>query len=146
MKKIIAAVSFILNIIFLLLLLSLLALEKPESFAFYAPADHSAGPAAYAAAACIVSYPQGADVSLSPPELTLRAGDRAGIQFSAVRDRRQTNLGIEALYDRSIISVERSGYGLVVHALKPGETMMQIFAESGVRDVAFITVLEKGPE
>jgi hypothetical protein len=139
MKKTLVIISFILNGIFLLLLLSLLTLEKPLSFAF---PDLSAGPAAYAAAACIVSYPEGAGVSLSPPELTLKAGDRALVQFSVIKDKRQANLGIEALYDRSVISVERTGYGLIIRALKPGETAMQTFTGNGVRDTAVIKVLE----
>jgi hypothetical protein len=139
MKKILTAVSFTLNGISLLLLLSLFTLKKPESAAF---PDLSTDSAAYAAAACIVSYPEGAGVSLSPPELTLRAGDRASIQFSVVKDKKQANLGIEALYDRSVISAEKSGYGLIVHALRPGETVIQIFTGNGVRDMAFIKVLE----
>jgi hypothetical protein len=138
MKKTLVAVSFILNGVFILLLLSLLILKRPAAVSFFDP-----GEAGYSTGACIVSVPaEGADLVFGPPEFSLRAGGRAYVQFSVLSGGRQLNLAFEAICDRSVVSAEASGYGLIVTALRPGETALQVFAASGVRDIAIIRVLE----
>jgi hypothetical protein len=57
-------------------------------------------------------------------------------------DGKQLNVVSEAIYDRSIVNIERTGYGHIIHALKTGECVLQLLAEDGIRDFAKIIITE----
>jgi hypothetical protein len=66
----------------------------------------------------------------------------AALQFSAFYSNKQINRLIESLYDRDIIYVSHTGYGLIITALKEGDCAMQTLTESGIKDIAVIHVIE----
>jgi hypothetical protein len=95
-------------------------------------------------AALAVSFPADSGSAVfGPVELRLAKGEQAALQFSAYARRSQANYLITALYDRSIIRHENTGYGIVITALKAGETVMQTLGSEGVADLAVITVTDE---
>jgi hypothetical protein len=97
----------------------------------------------YTVGACIVSVGgPGENIVFSPVAVRLAAGDRAHLQYAAVRDGAQINVAPEALHDREIVSVSQTGYGVLITALAPGETVLQTVTAEGIRDLAAITVTE----
>lgn len=102
------------------------------------------GGAAYLTGACVVSVPEaGASLVFGPAEFTLSPGDVAAYQFSAVSGGGQLNMACEPLYDRAVVAVEKSGYGLVITALSPGEAVLQTLTADGIRDLARVTVARR---
>jgi hypothetical protein len=96
---------------------------------------------AYLTGACIVSVPEkGAGLVFGPAEFTLATGERAVYQVSAYLDGRQLNMAAEPLYDRAVVAVEKTGYGLCITALSPGEAVLQTITADGIRDLARVTV------
>ena len=135
-KKIIFAVSVVLNVLFLLL--TLLAVGLSGNTASFSLLDYGEE---YLNSAFIVSVPSdGASLSFGPVEMSLRVGERALIQFAVLQDSRQSNLIMEPLYDHNIISIDQSGLGIVIRAIAPGEAVLQLFSPSGFKDVAHVTV------
>ena len=97
----------------------------------------------YTVGACIVSVrDDGGNIVFSPVTLRLRSGEKAHLQYAAVRDGAQINIALESLYDRSLVSVTQTGYGVLITALAPGETTLQTVTTEGIRDVAVVTVTE----
>jgi len=96
--------------------------------------------------ALVVSVPEGgADVSFGPVGFSLKRGGRAALQVSYIYGgKKQANLAIQPLYDRSVVSCEPTGYGLAITALAAGETALQVFSPSlaAFSDLAYITVYE----
>ena len=139
MKKFLILISILFNCIILLLLFFSLS---RKSISLYLP-DLNSASQPYTSAACVVSVPrENATVVFGPVEFSLRVGSEASLQFSVIEGKKQVNLAVETLYDRSIIYAERSGYGLTIRGLKPGETVMQLFTVEGVRNVAVIKVTD----
>ena len=135
-KKLIFIFSILFNII-VLILLALTLTRKTASVSFL----NLDGAKRYTTAACIVSTPSdNAGMVFGPVEFSLKTGEEAALQFSLFIDGRQMNLALTALYDYSVISAEPSGYGLIIRALKSGETTMQLFTGDGIRDIAHIIV------
>jgi hypothetical protein len=140
-KKILLAASIAGNVLLLLFVVFALFSRNSRSLAFL---DMDGGNTEYASGACVVSVPrEGAGITFGPAEFSLAAGSRAALQFSAFQAGSQINLYFEPLYDREIISVEQSGYGVIVTALKAGETLLQTITAEGIRDIARVTVTEK---
>ena len=135
-KKILIISSFSLNFIFLLISVFVLT-RQLSSIAFL---DLNSTEMQYTTGANIVSVPEGSEFNFGPPEISIRIGQEAALQFSIFANGRQLNMGLEALYDRSVISVEPSGYGLIITGLGPGETIVQILTIEGFRDIAIIRV------
>ena len=136
LKKIVFIISIMFN--FIVLVLFALTLTRKTASVSFLNLD---GAKRYTTAACMVSTPSdNANIVFGPAGFSLKTGEEAALQFSLIIDKRQMNLALTALYDHSVISAEPSGYGLVIRALKPGETTMQLFTGDGIRDIAQIIV------
>jgi hypothetical protein len=137
LKKILFAASLVLNALCLLFFCFALT-RRTASVSFYEPP----GPPERFAAAALAVVPAGSEVVFTSLEITLRPGEAAALQFSAVAGGRQANLLISAVYDHDVISVLQTGFGVLITARRPGETVMQALGEAGFRDVARIRVTE----
>jgi hypothetical protein len=136
-KKALIVISVCFNVIFILFMLFAFT-RKTAALAFY---NLEAGDELYSTASCIVSVPaQNTDLVFGPPSFSLKPGDAAALQFSLFFERRQMNLALEPLYDREVVSVDRTGYGIIIKALSPGETTLQTITGSGIKNIAVITV------
>ena len=93
------------------------------------------------AAAAIASVSASGSIVFNAVEITMKARERAALQFSFAQEKRQTNLLVSALYDPEVISVRPTGYGIVIDAIAEGETLMQSVGSDGIRDVALVRVL-----
>jgi hypothetical protein len=98
--------------------------------------------ASHTTAAFIVSFPADGGAVFGPVELHMKKGEQASLQFSAYAHRRQANYLITALYDRSVIRHEQTGYGISITALEQGETTLQTLGNDGIQDLALITVTD----
>jgi hypothetical protein len=136
-KKALIIISVCFNIIFLLFIIFSLT-RKSATISFLNLESDSDK---YTTGVCIVSVPtQGADLVLGTPEFSLNVGEEAALQFSLFLERHQMNLALEQLYDHEIVSIDRSGYGLIITAIKPGETILQTMTGNGIRDIAIVSV------
>ena len=135
MKKAIFILSLVFNILFALVSAFVLTRQVASfSFVKYVPGIHSA---------FIVSAPAaGANLSFGPAEFSLGVGSQASIQFAVIWDGRQSNLAIEPLYDRAVVSVEQTGFGLLITGISPGEAVLQIFSPDGFKTIARVYVYE----
>ena len=135
MKKAVFIVSVIFNVLFLLVVIFIFALtSQVASFSFL---KHDSG----THCAFIVSVPSaGADLSFGPAEFALGVGSQASLQFAVIRDSKQSNLAMEPLYDHAIVSVEQTGFGLLITGLSPGEAVLQLFSPNGFRTIARVFV------
>ena len=128
------AASLFFNVVFILFFVAA-ALGKTASLSFRNMGD------TYLTAACVVSMPeQRADLVFGPVEFTLIHGEKAALQLTAYLDGKQLNMAPDPLYDRSVIAVEKTGYGLLIEALSPGEAVFQTITSEGIRDLARVTV------
>lgn len=133
--SVLLAVSVTLNALFAAFVVTALS-RKTASVAFAAAGSE------YSTGACIVSVPKGGKgVTFGPVEFTLIPGETAVLQFSAVLDGKQLNMSTEPLYDRSVLSVEPSPYGLSIKALAPGVTVLQTVTTDGIHDIARVSVV-----
>jgi hypothetical protein len=140
-KTITLAVSLLLNALGLLFIALALS-GHTASLAFY-DMDRSAS-ASYTTAAVVVSFPSSqANAVLGPVEISLKKGQRAALQFSAVSQKQQANYLLTSLYDRSILRVEQTGFGIIITALEAGETAMQSLSDSGVITIAAVSVSDE---
>jgi hypothetical protein len=137
-SKIFFALSVLLNALFFAFLFFALG-KNVASFAFY---DAGKEGGDYTSAAAIVSVPRSGSVIFGPLEITLAKGAQAAVQFSLIAEKNQMNIVNESLYDRKIIDVEKTGYGILIHGRSPGETVMQIISDDGIKDFAKIIVRE----
>jgi hypothetical protein len=92
------------------------------------------------AAAAVVAFPEGAQVTFNPVGIALAQGQAASLQFSAVLKGRQSNWYMSPLYDRAVISVEPAPYGITITALAQGDAVIQAFDGEGFKDIARVTV------
>lgn len=91
-------------------------------------------------AAAVVNVMDGTEVVFNPVGITMRRGEKASVQFSFLRDKIQTNYAVNAIYDRSIVSVTHTGYGIIITAITEGETILQTVTNSGIKDIISVTV------
>ena len=113
-----------------------LALSAKTASVSYARPDDE-----YLGAAVLAIVPPSASVLFNPVEITMKPGEQAALQFSFIRDGKQANFLISALYDRDVVAVEPSGYGVTVTALAEGETLMQtLTSNEGIVDIALIRI------
>jgi hypothetical protein len=130
--------SLFLNIIFIIFLV--LALGKNvSSFAFY---DIEKEGGEYLNAAAVISVPKTGTAVFGPLEITLEKGQKAAVQFSVIAGKNQINIANESVFDHRIISVDKTGYGIIITALETGDTVMQSFFDDGFRDFIKVTVTE----
>jgi hypothetical protein len=141
LKKILIIFSFLLNLIFILCIL-FLSLYRSRFNAVLLFSNKDVG--LYDHNAFIVSMPNDESIfEFGPIEVSIKMGTEMIIQQSIVRNNRQINLAIEPLYDRSIVSIAKSGAAYVVLGISPGETTLQCFSPfQGFRDLARIYVYE----
>ena len=137
-KRILVIVSFSLNAVLVLFLVFSLT-GKISSVSFLAM---ESGGRQYTTGVCLASVPaEDADIVFGPVSFTVKTGEEAALQYSVFVDKRQLNLALQPLYDHEIVSIQQSGYGIIITGRKPGETVLQSFTEKGVLDIARITVL-----
>jgi hypothetical protein len=138
MKKVLFAVSLTVNAIFALLIALALG-AKPKtlsSLSFYRPEES-------VSAACVISLPgQNASFSFGTAEIILPKGAACSLQYSLFLDGGQLNIAGDPLYDHEIVSVERSGFGIVIRALAGGHCLLQSVTGEGIKNLALITVTE----
>lgn len=133
-KKIIFVLSIVFNVVFLLFMLLGLS-GGTSSFVFL---NYGAS---YLNGAFIVSVPAvNSDFDFGPVDITLGVGSAAYLQLAFFLDGNQSNLLIEPLYDHDVVSVDHSGFGIVIRGISPGEAVLQLFSPSGFKDVAYVTV------
>jgi hypothetical protein len=137
-KNIILIISIALNVLFCAFL-GLALTVKSASLSVY-NLDERDNPRLTAAVA--VNAPTSQTVVFNAVEITLKKGEQAALQFSALTRGRQTNWLITTLYDHEVIAVEPTGYGVIITALREGRTVMQTLSEDGFKDVALVTVGE----
>ncbi|MDR2661832.1 MAG: hypothetical protein LBC31_02410 [Treponema sp.] len=138
MLKPLCIVSLIVNVLFTLLLV--FAAVSKHSVITYQAMDTE--DRRYAAAVCVVSIPEDGLVVFSPVSITLRSGETAALQFSAIREGNQLTLSLDPLYDREIVSVTPGPYGLLITGKNAGEAVLQTLTPEGIRDIAVVTVPE----
>jgi hypothetical protein len=138
-KKILFGVSVFFNALFLLAIALSLA-KRPSSFVFLVPGKRTD----YLHAASILSVPLDGSsaISIGPANVSLMRGSAFHLQLSQIRGGRQSNSFVEPLYDRDVIAVEQSGFGLLIQGIRPGETLVQVFSPSGFINIAHITVTD----
>jgi hypothetical protein len=137
LKKLAFAASVALNVLFILFFCFALT-RRNASVSFYEPP----GPPERFAAAALAVVPAGSEVIFTTLDISLKPGEAAALQFSAVTGGRQSNFLISAIYDHDVISVSQTGFGVLVTARTPGETVMQALGDDGFRDIARIRVAE----
>jgi len=133
LSSLLFAVSLFFNLIFILLMIAA-SLSKASLLSFFSPKY------GYTSAAFVLSYPSGNASSFGVPETSLVKGEKAFLQFSVFSEGKQSNMLINSLYDRDIVSVSPTGYGIEITALNEGETLMQTFTNEGIKDILYITV------
>ena len=138
LKTVLFIISLLINALFLFIIFSASNL-KMASLSFF---DMDDGQARYTTAAAVVSVPRGGEVMYGPVAVSLARGTRAALQLSVVSDKRQANRLITPLYDRDIIRISETGYGLVIDALAAGVATLQTLTGDGIVDIAVITVTE----
>jgi hypothetical protein len=110
-----------------------------SSLAYYNMDDEKA---TYTTAALLVTIPlESSSAVFGPVEIALSPGERGALQLSAVIRGRQANWLLAALYDRSVIRVDATAFGVEITALEPGETVMQVVSDDGIQDLAVVRVL-----
>jgi len=115
-------------------------LSRPGRALFYeAPGDWEGERVTGAA---IATVPAGADLVFGPVSFALEAGEEALLQYSYAAGGRQANWVIAALYDRSVVDVSPTAFGMRIRALAAGETALQMISADGIRDVARVRVTE----
>jgi hypothetical protein len=138
-RKASLVISLALNLLFILLVV-LALFQKTAAVTFY----ELPGSPEPLTAAVLVTVPRASgSVVFNAVEITLQNGSQAALQFSAAAGGRQSNLFFTALYDHAVISVTHTGYGVLITARAPGETVMQTLGDEGFRDLALVKVLEK---
>jgi hypothetical protein len=135
-KVIAFAFSLVFNGLFIVLLVLIAALKSTnmDSFSFPAAED------GYAASATIAVFPTSCELVFNPIEIALQPTQKFFIQYSILVSREQSNIVLNALYDPNIISVEYTGAGITITALREGETLMQYISNAGIKNLVQVTV------
>lgn len=129
----VSVLSLIFNALFVLLLI--LSSSSKKAFISFNRED------GYVTAAAVAGVPASGEIAFGVIEITLEPLDKAYLQYSFCTDGiKQANMAIASLYDPGIIAVNNTGYGIEITALAGGSTLMQTLTNSGIKDVALITV------
>ena len=134
LKSILLCFSLMLNICFLTIII-ISFFSKTSIISFFMPEDDN-----YYTVSAIVSVPDNSFVMFDVIDITLKPDQKAYYQYSVQKNKKQGNILINALYDPEIISVTQTGYGIEIHAIKEGFTLMQTFMNDGIKNIALITV------
>lgn len=138
LKKLPMVISVVFNVLFVAFIVFSLS-RNTASVSFL---DLDTDTARYTTGVCAVSVPSGGDgLVFGPVAFSLRPGEQAALQFSLSVDGRPLNLVLEPLYDHDVVTLTQTGYGLLIHAQKPGTTVLQTAGEDGFNDIATITVI-----
>jgi hypothetical protein len=139
-RKIITRIIFALSLFFNVAaaVLFVFAASLKTKQIYYAEPDG----ASWLVAATVAGVPEGGEIVFPAVEIKIKKGESAFLQFSAVARDRQADRLITALFDREIISVTENGNGVLITALRAGETVMQTLTGEGIRDVARLFVSE----
>jgi opacity protein-like surface antigen len=101
---------------------------------------------AYVSAAVAVSVPAPhggyGGVEFGTVGLDLREGESASLQYIVFYGGKQGSFNMTYLFDHETIGVEYTARGVVIHALKAGETEMQYFSGGGFKTLAAVRVRE----
>jgi hypothetical protein len=96
------------------------------------------------AAACIVTMPVsdsgGPAVSFGTISVTLREGDTAYLQISALEHKVQSYTRLQYRCDRSIVDVSNDRFRTRIAARAKGQTMLEALTDSGLIPVCLVTV------
>lgn len=137
LKKILVVISVLFNVLFIVFI-GFSAANRIASVPFL---DLDTAAARYTSGVCVVSVPSGnEDIVFTPVEFSLKPGEDAALQYSLYLDGRSMNLALDPIYDHDVVSVTRTGYGILIRALTPGTTVLQTSGEDGFNDLAVITV------
>jgi len=135
-KSVLFGLSLVFNGIFTAALVTA-SFSKSSTFYYQTPPDD------YVAAAAVVSLPKDREAVFELVSMSLKQGESAFLQFSFIPARKQQgNLLINSIFDPGIVSISQTGYGIEIHALHEGETLMQTLTNDGVKNVALIRVAE----
>jgi len=138
-KNIISVVSVIINIIFIILFILLfvfsLGAKKDASVSFYNP-----DPEKYFTSVSLFSVSDNSSIIFNPVEVNLGLGDCMYYQLSSIVERKQFDYLITPLYDHNILNITPAGFGIQITAINTGDTVIQILASDGIKDLIFITV------
>jgi len=94
----------------------------------------------YMAAATVAVLPAASPLVFNPVEITLKPDQTACLQYSVLIAHKQSNIFVSALYDPQIIAIEYTDSGIIITALRDGETLMQYIANDGIKDLVRISV------
>lgn len=134
-KSLLLGLSLFINGFFILLLI-ISGFSKTSSFSFFNQDN-------YITAAAVVSVPKTQSASVELIDINLSPGENAYLQFSIISgQKKQGNLLFTPLYDPNIVSVNQTGFGLEITALRTGSTLIQTLSNDGIKDVAHITITE----
>ena len=131
--------SLFLNGLFISVFITAILSNPPSTLSFYSMDREGS---LYATAAMVVSAPSGNTITFNAVEISLKPGDRAFIQFSAIIGKNQANWIMETLYDHGIINVQKTGFGIIITALKTGECVLQTLGNDGITDIALVKVID----
>jgi hypothetical protein len=137
-KSLILAASIGANVFFILSLaaLCLLSSNSPSASLLFPQMGDD-----WTTAANIVSFRRGQGaVNFSAAEINLQQGETAHCQFSTSSDGAQSNWLLNLLYDDTVVTVENTAYGVLIHAAGPGETMMQMLTRDGIKNIALVRI------
>ena len=126
--------SFVLNIVFIAVFI-LAFNTRTAIFSFYNPGKN------YITSALILSVLPSNSVIFNPVEIKLEAGQRVTLQMSVASVRQQANWLLTPLFDHEVLSVQPSGFGIIITAITQGESALQILTENGIRTIAVVRVL-----
>ena len=151
LKKIIVIISFVFNVLFILFsAFVLFNVGNSQSVSYFYIGGKSQH---YIHNNFVVSVPfENSDVEYGPVYITLKKGDIAALQFATIinnqdtRHSQQSNLALEPMYDPNVVSIDTSGFGLLVKGIKEGETSLQVFSGGGFRDIAYVLVYDPDQE
>jgi hypothetical protein len=137
-KTIFLPLSVLLNVFFIFLFALALTSKTGASISFFNMDDMDENSIT---AAQLVSVMPGNDVVFNAVDITIRRTQKAAVQFSNRVGGIQSNYVINALYDRSIIAVEKTGYGILITALAEGESTLQTIGSEGITDIVHVRVV-----
>jgi len=132
---IVLAVSLTLNALTASLIVAGIALQTRTSSLSFPAVENG-----YTAAATVAVCPASSPLVFNPVEIALKPAQKTFLQYSVVASRKQTNIFVSALYDPQIIAIEYTGSGIIITALREGDTLMQYIANDGIKDLARISI------
>jgi hypothetical protein len=131
------AISLILNGLFIAVLIPAAASKSQTALLSFPPVEGG-----YTAAAAVITLPSSSGLVFNPVEISLKPAQKTVLQYSVFTGRKQTDILLNALYDPQIVSLEYSGSGIIITAVRTGETLLQYISNDGIKDLIRIAVTE----